>query len=63
MYDLTQEDEELQKTLIDLIHNLSTGKNIFKAHDALKKIYKYGILDAFLDGWIAYCINNNLQEK
>jgi len=63
IYNLTQEDEELQKILIDLIHNLSTGKNKFKAHDALKKIYKYGILEAFLDGRIAYCINNNMEEK
>lgn len=63
IYTLTQEDNELQNILIDLIHNLSTGKNKFKAHDALKKIYKYGILEAFLDGWIAYCINNNMEEK
>jgi replication-associated recombination protein RarA len=63
IYQLTQEDEKIEKILIDLIHNLSTGKNIFQSHDALKKIYKYGILEAFLDGRIAYCINNNMQEK
>ena len=63
MFTLTQEDEELAKTLTDLIHNLSTDKNKFKAHDALKKIYKYGILEAFIDGRIAYCINNNMEEK
>lgn len=63
MFTLTQEDEELAKTLTDLIHNLSTDKNKFKAHDALKKIYKYGILEAFIDGRIAYCINNGMEEK
>jgi DNA polymerase III delta prime subunit len=63
MFTLTQEDEELAKTLTDLIHNLSTDKNKFKAHDALKKIYKYGILEAFIDGRIAYCINNDMEEK
>lgn len=41
IYQLTQEDEELEKILINLIHNLSTGKNIFQSHDALKKIYTY----------------------
>jgi hypothetical protein len=29
----------------------------------LKKLYKYGILEAFIDGWIAYCINNNMEAK
>ena len=63
IYELIQEDEALEKTLLDLIRNLSTGKNRFKAHDALQKIYKYGILEAFLDGWIAYCINNHMEKK
>lgn len=63
IYDLTQEDETLQTLLIDLIRNLSTGKNKFKTHDALKKIYKYGILEAFIDGRIAYCINNGIEKK
>jgi len=63
IHKLIQKDEDLQKTLATLIHNLSTGKNTFKAHEALVKIYKYGILEAFIDGRIAYCINNDMEEK
>jgi len=63
MYDLIKEDEGLEKTLIDLIHNLSTGKNKFRAQEALQRIYKYGIFEAFIDGRIAYCINNDMEQK
>lgn len=63
MYDLIEEEPELEKTLVDLIHNLSTGTKRFFAHDALKKLYKYGILNAFIDGRIAYCINNHMETK
>lgn len=63
LYDLTQKDHEIQNILVQLIHNLSTEQNKFKTHDALKKIYKYGILESFLDGWIAYCINNNMPKQ
>ena len=41
IYQFTQEDEKLEKTLISLIKNLTTGKNIFQSHAALKKIYTY----------------------
>lgn len=61
--DLIDNEPELEKTFTDLIHNLSTEKNHFFAHDALKKLYKHGILEAFIDGRIGYCINNNMQEK
>ncbi len=61
--DLIKNEPELEKTFTDLIHNLSTGKKRFFAHDALKKLYKHGILDAFIDGRIGYCVNNNMQEK
>jgi hypothetical protein len=63
VYELIEKEPELEKTFTDLIHNLSTGKKRFFAHDALKKLYRYGILDAFIDGRIGYCINNNMQEK
>lgn len=63
IYGLIQEEPELEKTFTDLIHNLTTGNKRFFAHDALKKLYKYGILEAFLDGRIGYCVNNNMQEK
>lgn len=63
MADLIDEEPELEKIFIDLIHNLSTGTKRFFAHDALKKLYKYGILDAFIDGRIAYCINNHMEDK
>lgn len=61
--DLIDNEPELEKTFTDLIHNLSTETNHFFAHDALKKLYKHGILEAFIDGRIGYCINNNMQEK
>lgn len=63
IYDLIDKEPALEKTFIKLIHNLSTGTNRFFAHDALKKIYKYGILEAFIDGRIAYCINNHMEAK
>lgn len=63
IYDLIAKEPELEKTFITLIHNLSTDSNRFFAHDALKKIYKYGILEAFIDGRIAYCINNHMEAK
>jgi replication-associated recombination protein RarA len=61
--DLIKNEPELETTLIDLIHNLSTGNKRFITHDALKKLYKYGILEAFIDGRIGYCINNNMESK
>lgn len=63
IYDLIEKEPTLEKTFIKLIHNLSTNTNRFFAHDALKKIYKYGILEAFIDGRIAYCINNHMEAK
>ncbi len=63
MYDLIMQKPELEATFLTLIHNLSTGKKKFFSHDALKTIYRNGILEAFIDGRIAYCINNNMQEK
>lgn len=41
IYELIQKNPDLEATLITLIHNLSTGKKKFFAHDALKTIYKY----------------------
>jgi hypothetical protein len=46
---LIQEEPELEKTFTDLIHNLTTGNKRFFTHDALKKLYRYGILEAFMD--------------
>lgn len=63
LYILIQTEPELEKTFTKLIQNLTTGNKRFFTHDALKKLYKYGILDAFIDGRIAYCINNDMQEK
>lgn len=63
IYDLIKNEPELETTFIDLIHNLSMGNKRFFTHDALKKLYKYGILEAFIDGRIGYCINNNMESK
>lgn len=63
MYDIIREKPELEATFITLIHNLSSGKKKFFAHDALKTVYKNWILEAFLDGRIAYCMNNNMETK
>ena len=52
IYDIIQKEPDLEKTFINLIHNLSTDKKRFFTHDALKKLYKYGILEAFIDGRI-----------
>ena len=63
MYELINKEPEIENTLIQLIQNLTNNKNRFFSHDALKKLYKYGILEAFIDGWIAYCTNNNMEDK
>lgn len=63
MYDLINEEPELENTLINLIHNLTTSTKRFATHTALIKIQKQGILEAFLDGRIAYCINNHMERK
>ncbi|MEI8008742.1 MAG: AAA family ATPase [bacterium] len=52
IYDMISKEPDLEKTFINLIHNLSTDKKRFFSHDALKKLYKYGILEAFIDGRI-----------
>lgn len=41
IYELVQENPQLEPTIITLIHNLSTGNKKFFAHDALKALYKY----------------------
>ena len=63
IHSLITKEPELEKTLTNLIHNLSTDTKRFFTHDALKKLYKFGILEAFIDGRIAYCINNHREEK
>ncbi len=63
IYDMISKEPDLEKTFINLIHNLSTDKKRFFSHDALKKLYKYGILEAFIDGRIWYCINHHMEEK
>ncbi|EKD25544.1 MAG: hypothetical protein ACD_80C00027G0013 [uncultured bacterium (gcode 4)] len=63
MFDLINKEPELEKTLTGLMHNLITDTKRFFSHDALKKLYRFGILDAFIDGRIAYCINNNMTKK
>ncbi|MEI6672847.1 MAG: hypothetical protein WCL02_06020 [bacterium] len=63
IYEMIQQEPELEKTFISLIHNLSHDTKRFFTHDALKKLYRYGILEAFLDGRIGYCINNNMEKK
>ena len=63
IYTLVQKEPELEKTLTNLIHNLTTDTKRFLTHDALKKLYKHGILDAFIDGRIAYCVNNHMEDK
>ena len=63
MYDMIQKEPDVEKTVINLIHNLSTDTKRFFSHDALKKLYKYGILEAFIDGRIGYCINHHMEEK
>jgi len=60
---LIDQQPELEWTLTTLINNLSTGKQKFFAHDALKQLYKYGILNSFIDGWIAYCTNNEMEKQ
>lgn len=61
--DMIDKEPDLEKTFTNLIHNLTTNTKYFFSHDALKKLYKYGILEAFIDGWIWYCINNNMEKK
>ena len=63
MHGLIEQEPELEKIFTDLIHNLSQENKRFFAHDALMKIQKYGILEAFIDGRIAYCINNHMEKK
>lgn len=63
IYDLITKEPELEMTFTDLIKNLTTGTKRFFTHDALKKLYTYGILDAFIDGRIGYCINNHMEVK
>lgn len=56
-------EPELEKNLTDVIEYLRTGTHIFAAHETLKKLYKYGILESFIDGWIAYGFDNNMPEQ
>lgn len=63
IYEMIQQEPELEKTFISLIHNLSNGTKRFFTHDALKKLYRHWILESFLDGRIGYCINNNMEKK
>jgi len=60
---LIDQQPELEATFTTLIHNLSTGKKKFFAHDALKTLYKNGMLESFIDGRIAYCVNNNMEKQ
>lgn len=61
--DMIQKEPELEKTFMDLIRNLSTDTKRFFSFDALKKLNKHGILDAFIDGRIGYCINKGMEKK
>lgn len=63
LHELFTEDEELRQQISEIIPLLSEKKQLFKAHDILKNFKKNGILDTFLDGWIAYTANHAMIEQ
>jgi hypothetical protein len=46
-----------------LISHLTKGNNKIESLETLQKLYTQGILESFIDGRIAYCINNNMEAK
>lgn len=60
---LISAEPQLEKDLTDLLTYLRTGTHIFAAHTTLKKLYTYGILESFIDGRIAYCIDHNMEAQ
>ncbi len=61
--DMIDQEPEIQTTLLSLITNLTQWTHRFATHDGLKKLYKKGILDAFIDGRISYCMKNHKEAQ
>jgi len=62
-YALLKEREDLQTQFSSLIPLLTEKKEINKAFMILKWFKNEGILESFLDGWIAYCEMHNLSKQ
>lgn len=57
------EDKKLQKQFIELVHLLSSGKQVYQAHRLLLKLKEEGMLSGFIDAWIAYATEHNLEAN
>ncbi len=63
MHDLLEKDPDLDETLISLVHTLSTNDHLYQSNATLMKLQAHGILDSFLDGRIAYCMNHGMASQ
>lgn len=57
------ETPKLQKQFVELVHLLSEGKQIYQTHRLLLKLKDEGMLQWFLDAWIAYAADHKLESS
>ncbi|MFZ2150678.1 MAG: hypothetical protein WAZ12_04940 [Candidatus Absconditicoccaceae bacterium] len=61
--DIFENNDGLKQDFIKLVDILSSKKSIFYAQDILKNLNNHGYIDGFIDGWIAYCVENDMFDQ
>ncbi len=57
------EDPKLQNQFVELVDLLSAGKSLYHSHHLLLRLKDAGMLTGFLDAWIAYATDHNLETN
>lgn len=57
------ENKELQKQFVELVGLLSSGESVYNAHRLLLKLKDSGLLDGFVDAWLAYATDHGLEAS
>jgi hypothetical protein len=63
LHDLLSKDEALTTQFVQIIPLLTKWTHLFQAQDIFKNFKKNGIRETFLDGRIAYCTRNDLDDQ
>ncbi|MCF7835333.1 AAA family ATPase [Candidatus Gracilibacteria bacterium] len=63
LHEIFEKNNDLKSDFKNLVDILSNDGPIFHSHKILNSISADGYLDQFLDGWISYCVENNMIEQ
>jgi replication-associated recombination protein RarA len=62
-HEMFSQNESLKSDFVKLVELLREWKSLFYTQELLKSFYTHGYLEFFIDGWIAYCMDNHLSAQ